>query len=163
MVLPGVQVAALIMAPIRLAILLCDTPAPPVLKEDGDYHKIFDVWLRGVSPSVDFTLDAFDVVNKMEYPPENAKYDGVLLTGSGQLNYLPATSAFPSDAFSQPPLHSRTSNGSIGWWNIPPSLRDRSQTSSSSVHPTVNLSARQTFADSPSQVSVSVTRSSEGR
>ena len=80
----GVQVAGLIMAPIHLAILLCDTPAPPVLKEDGDYHKIFDVWLRAVSPSVDFTLDPFDVVNKMEYPPNDTKYDGIILTGSGQ-------------------------------------------------------------------------------
>jgi len=82
------------MAPIRLAVLLCDTPAPPILKEDGDYHKIFDVWLRGVSPSVDFTLDAFDVVNNMEYPPEDAKYDGVLLTGSGQSIYLPQLGPF---------------------------------------------------------------------
>lgn len=83
------------MAPIRLAVLLCDTPAPPVLKEDGDYHKIFEVWLRGASPSTDFTLDAFDVVNKMEYPPEDAEYDGVLLTGSGQSDYLPTTSTLP--------------------------------------------------------------------
>lgn len=74
----------LIMTPIRLAILLCDTPAPPVLKEDGDYYKIFDAWLRAASPSADFTLEAFDVVNKMEYPPEDFKHDGILLTGSGQ-------------------------------------------------------------------------------
>jgi len=79
----------MIMAPIHLAVLLCDTPAPPVLKEDGDYHKIFDAWLRGASPSVDFTLDAFDVVNRMEYPPDAANYDGILLTGSGQSNYPP--------------------------------------------------------------------------
>lgn len=92
------------MAPIRLAILLCDTPVPPVLKEDGDYHKIFDAWLRGASPSTDFTLDAFDVVNKMEYPPEDAEYDGVLLTGSGQSSYLPVASTFRSDVLSH---HSR--------------------------------------------------------
>jgi len=85
----GVQAAVLIMAPIHLAVLLCDTPAPPVLKEDGDYHKIFDTWLRSVLPSVDFTLDAFDVVNRMEYPPDAGKYDGILLTGSGQSNYPP--------------------------------------------------------------------------
>lgn len=76
----------------RLAVLLCDTPAPPVLEEDGDYHRIFDTWLRGVSPSVDFTLEAFDVVNRMEYPPDEAKYDGILLTGSGQSSYLSAAS-----------------------------------------------------------------------
>jgi len=67
--------------------LLCDTPSPPVLKEDGDYHQIFDIWLRSVSPSVDFTLDAFDVRNEMEYPSEDAKYDGILLTGSAASAY----------------------------------------------------------------------------
>ena len=102
-----------IMAPIHLAVLLCDTPAPPVLKEDGDYHKIFDTWLRGVSPPVDFTLDAFDVVNRMEYPLDAAKYDGIILTGSGRLNYLSATSTFRSDALSKPPLHTKMSSGSI--------------------------------------------------
>lgn len=91
------------MAPIRLAVLLCDTPVPQVLKEDGDYHTIFDAWLRGVSPPVDFTLDAFDVVNKMEYPPEDAKYDGILLTGSGQSNYLP----LPLRPSGPTPSHSR--------------------------------------------------------
>ena len=68
--------------PIRLALLLCDTPTPPVLKEHGNYHKIFDEWLRITSP-VDFTLDSFDVVNKMEYPPEDVKYDAIVFTGSG--------------------------------------------------------------------------------
>ena len=88
----GVKAFCLIIAPMRLAVLLCDTPAPPVLEEDGDYHRIFDTWLRGVSPSVDFTLEAFDVVNRMEYPPDEAKYDGILLTGSGQSSYLSAAS-----------------------------------------------------------------------
>jgi len=95
------------MAPIHLAVLLCDTPAPPVLREDGDYHKIFDTWLRSVSPSVDFTLDAFDVVNRMEYPADAGKYDGILLTGSGQSNYLSSTSTLRSNILSQPPLRTR--------------------------------------------------------
>lgn len=70
---------------IRLALLLCDTPTPPVREEYGDYHKIFDTWLRKTSPvDLDFTLDAFDVVNKMEYPPEDVEYDGIILTGSGK-------------------------------------------------------------------------------
>ena len=74
---------------IRLALLLCDTPIPRVLEKHGNYHKIFDSWLRKTSPvDSDFTLDAFDVVTKMEYPPEDAKYDGVILTGSGQWIYL---------------------------------------------------------------------------
>lgn len=66
---------------IRLALLLCDTPIPPVLKEHGDYHKIFDRWLKITSPG-DFILDAFDVVHKMEYPPEDVEYDAIIFTGS---------------------------------------------------------------------------------
>lgn len=66
---------------IRLAILLCDTPLPPILEKDGNYQKIFDTWLRITAP-VDFTLDAFDVVHKMEYPPEGIKYDAIIFTGS---------------------------------------------------------------------------------
>jgi hypothetical protein len=137
------------MTPIHLAVLLCDTPAPPVLKEDGDYHKIFDTWLRGVSPSADFTLEAFDVVNKMEYPSEDAKYDGILLTGSGQPSYLSTASTFRSDALSQPLLHTKTLNGSISWWGILPTLPDRSQRSNSSVRPAVSLSVSRTFVDIP--------------
>ena len=137
------------MAPIRLAVLLCDTPIPAVLKEDGDYHKIFGTWLRSVSPSVDFTLEAFDVVSKMEYPSEDANYDGILLTGSGQSTYLSATSTFRSDALLQPPRHMKTLNGLISWWSLLPTLHDRDLRSSYSVRPTVSLSVAQTFADPP--------------
>jgi len=153
----------MIMAPIHLAVLLCDTPAPPVLKDDGDYHKIFDTWLRSVSPSVDFTLDAFDVVSRMEYPPDAGKYDGILLTGSGQSDYLFVTSTFRSDTLSQPPLHTKTLSGSTSWWDTFPNLPDLSRRSNSSVRPTVSLSVGQVFADHPSKVSASVTRSSEER
>jgi hypothetical protein len=118
---------SLIMAPIRLAVLLCDTPAPPVLKEDGDYHKIFNAWLRGASPSVDFTLEAFDVVNRMIYPPEDAKYDGILFTGSGRSSYLFTVSTFRSDALLQPLLHTKTLNGSTSWWTTLPTLCGRSR------------------------------------
>lgn len=153
----------LIMTPIRLAILLCDTPVPPVLKEHGDYHKIFSAWLRGASPSVDFTLDAFDVVNRMEYPPEDAKYDGILLTGSGQPSCLSTTSTLRSDVLSQLLRHTETLNGSISWWSIRPTSCDRGRKSSSSVGLAVSLSVAQTLVDHPSQVSALVTRSSEER
>jgi len=103
------------MAPIHLAVLLCDTPAPAVLKENGDYHQIFDTWLRGVSFSVDFTLDAFDVVSKMEYPPDDARYDGIFLTGSGQSKYPSAPPPLRSDALSQPLPHTKKLNGSTSW------------------------------------------------
>ena len=105
----------LIMIPIRLAILLCDTPVPPVLNEHGDYQKIFTAWLRAASPSVDFTLEAFDVVNKMEYPPEDFNYDGILLTGSGPSICLSPDSTFRSDALSQPLRRTKMSNGLISW------------------------------------------------
>lgn len=73
---------------IRLALLVCDTPIPPVLEEYGDYHKIYERWLRKTSPiDSEFTLDAFDV-KKMEYPPKDVKYDGVILTGAGKRIYL---------------------------------------------------------------------------
>ena len=140
------------MAPIRLAILVCDTPSPPVLKEDGDYHKIFGAWLRSVSPSVDFTLDAFDVVNEMVYPPEDVKYDGILLTGSGWSSSLLTTSTPRSNTSSQPLPCMKMLNGSKGWWSILPTSRDRSRTSSSSVRSTgASLtSVGQSFADHPS-------------
>ena len=92
--------SAVIMAPFRLAALLCGVPIPPLFVKDDDFHKMFDTWLRSVSPSIDFTLDAFNVVDKMEYPSEDAEYDGVILTGSGQSNYFPAASTFRSDALS---------------------------------------------------------------
>lgn len=138
-----------IMAPIHLAVLLCDTPVPAVLKEDGDYHRIFDTWLGSVSFSVDYTLEAFDVVSKMEYPPDDAQYDGIILTGSGQSKYPPAPPTFRSDALSQPPLHTKTLNGSTSWWSILPTSCDRNRRSSCSVRPTVSLSVGQTFADHP--------------
>lgn len=128
--------------PMRLAILLCDTPAPPILEKYGDYHKIFDRWLRITAP-VDFILEPFDVV-KMEYPPEDAQYQAILLTGSGQSNsLLPSlniTLTFRIDLSPQPHPHTKTSNGSINWWTTPRIFHDRSLASKSSVRPTVSLS-----------------------
>jgi len=73
---------------IRFALLLCGTPVPPVLEKYGNYHKIFDSWLRRTSPvDVDFILDAFDVIGKMEYPPESVKYDAIIFTGSAATAY----------------------------------------------------------------------------
>ena len=36
---------------------------------------------EGTDP-VSFTLDGYDVVNKMEYPPDEVEYDGLLISGS---------------------------------------------------------------------------------
>lgn len=69
----------------RLALFLCDTPIPAVVAIDGDYSAIFHELLRKSlpNPSVSFTVDSFDVRNKMEYPDEVDKYDGIIYTGSG--------------------------------------------------------------------------------
>jgi hypothetical protein len=97
---------------LRLALLKCDTPHERLLVTHGDYLDIFrdyltrsiDVYNRnlepaeagspglGISESIDdeeggekieFELDGYDVVYKMEYP-DLKKYDGVVLTGSGE-------------------------------------------------------------------------------
>ncbi|KAI6044546.1 GMP synthase [Pisolithus marmoratus] len=77
----------------RLAALECSLPALATL---GKYREVFRTWLEasleivnasriayfvGAEP-VTFTLDGYDVVDKMEYPPDDIEYDGVLITGS---------------------------------------------------------------------------------
>jgi len=74
------------MSPHRLAVLLCDTPVSSVLSEEGDYVKIFARMMELSKPSgTEFILDGYDVKNKLEYPPKDAYYDAVLLTGSGKI------------------------------------------------------------------------------
>jgi hypothetical protein len=71
--------------PLRLALLLCDTPLPAVLAEHGNYTLIFDELLRASMPAgATYVLSSYDVVHKMEYPPPDEEWDGVLLTGSGE-------------------------------------------------------------------------------
>ena len=76
----------------RFALLICDTPIPPVLERYGDYHAIFTAFMRASIPddkkeSVDFEMDGYDVVKAMQYPAEekldNGYYDAALITGSG--------------------------------------------------------------------------------
>jgi hypothetical protein len=71
---------------LRIALLLCDTPIPAVVATHGDYHVIFSDLLKASLPeNATFILDPYDVVHKQEYPPDNAEYDGILITGSGKL------------------------------------------------------------------------------
>jgi hypothetical protein len=71
---------------IRIALLLCDTPIPAVVSAHGNYHVIFGDLLKASLPeNTTFTLDPYDVVHKQEYPPDDAQYDGILMTGSGEL------------------------------------------------------------------------------
>ncbi|TRM60999.1 class I glutamine amidotransferase-like protein [Schizophyllum amplum] len=78
------------MAP-RLALLKCDTPIPSVQRENGDYLRIFRELLRNAlpRPDIDFQLDGFDVVHKMEYPPADTldEYSAILITGSAASAY----------------------------------------------------------------------------
>jgi len=72
---------------IRLALLLCDTPPPLVQKTDGTYTDIFNALLTNSSPSTNYTLDSFDVKDKMEYPNKIDDYQGIILTGSAASAY----------------------------------------------------------------------------
>ena len=73
--------------PIKLALLLCDTPVPAVVKEYGTYLDIFRSQLQLSNPDdqFPFTLDGFDVVEAQEYPnlDDGEGYRGVLISGSG--------------------------------------------------------------------------------
>ncbi|KAL5521075.1 hypothetical protein ACEPAG_8997 [Sanghuangporus baumii] len=78
--------------PIKLALLLCDTPVPAVLAAKGTYLDVFRELLRLSYPSFKleneqspspFILDGFDVVSAQEYPDLNkGEYSGVLISGS---------------------------------------------------------------------------------
>ncbi|KAI8636319.1 class I glutamine amidotransferase-like protein [Parasitella parasitica] len=73
---------------LHLALLLNDTPMPNVLQNAGDYLQQFkNVFNKAAdSQHLVLTWDAFDVVNKQEYPSladvASGKYDAILLTGS---------------------------------------------------------------------------------
>jgi len=84
-------------SPLRLALFMCDTPIPNVLKTEGNYLAIYGKWLRraldnykkdGNRDTLDFTLDGYDVVKKMEYPTLD-DYDGIVITGSAASAYEP--------------------------------------------------------------------------
>ncbi|KAL5504984.1 hypothetical protein ACEPAH_7647 [Sanghuangporus vaninii] len=78
--------------PIKLALLLCDTPVPAVLSAKGTYLDVFRELLRLSYPSsrpeneqspLPFILDGFDVVSAQEYPDlDKGEYSGVLISGS---------------------------------------------------------------------------------
>lgn len=71
--------------PVKLALLMCDTPVPAVRATHGTYLDIFRKQLHGSNPdaSFPFTLDGYDVVDAEQYPDLDAGYKGVLISGSG--------------------------------------------------------------------------------
>ncbi|KAK0459975.1 class I glutamine amidotransferase-like protein [Desarmillaria tabescens] len=70
------------MSPMKLAVLLCDTPLPEVVATYGDYASIFHRLLSSSSYAPPFTLDPYDVVSANSYPEDPTSYDAILLTGS---------------------------------------------------------------------------------
>jgi GMP synthase-like glutamine amidotransferase len=61
----------------RLALLICDTPAPSLVTKFGDYKHLFTLLLQ--HPSI--TIDSFDVTAGI-YPKDPSIYDSFLMTGS---------------------------------------------------------------------------------
>lgn len=71
--------------PITLALLLCDTPPPAVVAAHGRYDDIFGTLLAASVPAgLQYSVEAYDVVEKMDYPPDEDLLDGILITGSGE-------------------------------------------------------------------------------
>jgi hypothetical protein len=71
-----------------IALLACDTLIPAVVSAHGDYHALLTTLLSaslpaGSDPHSAFVLDSYDVVHKQEYPPDEDKYDGMIISGSG--------------------------------------------------------------------------------
>jgi hypothetical protein len=75
-----------------LALLVCDIPIPAVVKDHGEYPKIFETFLRASLPDglSTFTLDSYDIRYVVEYPKEDVlnTYDGVIISGSGEFIFL---------------------------------------------------------------------------
>ena len=75
----------------RLALLVCDTPLPAVVKDYGEYPAIFGRLFRTSLPDgiADFALDPYDVRNAKEYPKMDIldTYDGIVITGSGDVTF----------------------------------------------------------------------------
>jgi len=66
----------------------------PFISIAGDYHCLYTALLRDACQSVrvpHWTLDPYDVIDKMEYPPDTTDYDGILISGSSGIsfNYTP--------------------------------------------------------------------------
>ena len=75
-------------APVKLALLMCDTPVPAVVSTIGTYLDVFRNQLRFSNPdaSFPFILEGFDVVSAQEYPDIDSLlgggYKGILISGS---------------------------------------------------------------------------------
>ncbi|PWZ02225.1 hypothetical protein BCV70DRAFT_198500 [Testicularia cyperi] len=86
---------------VSIALLVADTPPPPVVAVRGDYTKIYPRFLQeslntikrhSWQPQVELHVRCYDVVKKMEYPDQGQLSDGlwdaVMITGSASSAYL---------------------------------------------------------------------------
>lgn len=78
---------------IRVALLVCGTPIPPVAVPFGEYPVLFTNLLlegldqlkneKAVDPEATLILEGFDVREDI-YPKDLAEWDGILISGSGK-------------------------------------------------------------------------------
>lgn len=77
--------------PLRIAVLECDTPIPPVVAKFGVYGDIFeDLLKRGLEASTstaEIEVSKWHVVENPVYPNPN-ECDALLLTGSSMVPFL---------------------------------------------------------------------------
>lgn len=77
------------MAPLRIAILECDTPLTNTKAQYGGYGGVFDSLLQKASKAIDshpeLQTTKYDVVNEPEKYPALEDIDAILLTGSSEL------------------------------------------------------------------------------
>lgn len=87
--------------PLRVAILECDTPVPPVLEKVGTYGDIFTALLKnaaaavqedakkeGKSEQIAVQTSTYDVVRDPDTYPKLDDIDAVLITGSSEFGCL---------------------------------------------------------------------------
>ncbi|RDB26710.1 putative glutamine amidotransferase-like protein C13C5.04 [Hypsizygus marmoreus] len=77
-------------SPTKLALLVCGSLTGSLKDTYGDYTAVFGEFLQRALPKdVKFILDPYDVVFKMEYPPEDKidTYEGIIYTGSAASAY----------------------------------------------------------------------------
>lgn len=80
-------------APLRIAVLECDTPAGSLDAKYNGYYGVFSLLLREsaealrqpdrLDPQAGFDISRWDVVTKQEYP-NLEDVDALLLTGSSK-------------------------------------------------------------------------------
>lgn len=77
--------------PLRIAVLECDTPIPPVVSTHGTYGDIFERLLTNAAgSSVPVEISKWHVVENPVYPDPN-EVDAFLLSGSSMYSSILVT------------------------------------------------------------------------